>query len=140
MYEYTERLKQKKLKLSLKDRQDINLINRNISKMIKIARIEKGYTQEDLAKMLQTKQPSIARLESGKGTPTITFLNEVAKALETYLIEPRFKSVEHFYITEYAQIKEMSENTMTHYNQIEATSKNKDYSQPSLLNFKFLTN
>ena len=44
-------------------------------------RIEKGLTQEELADLIDTKQPSIARLESGRRAPSLAFLRRVAKAL-----------------------------------------------------------
>jgi len=54
-------------------------------------RILRGLTQEQLAEMVGTKQPSIARLESGKTAPRLDFLRRVVEALGgklTVLIEP----------------------------------------------------
>lgn len=45
-------------------------------------RILRGLTQEQLAEKVGTKQPSIARLESGRSTPTLDFLQRVAEALD----------------------------------------------------------
>jgi transcriptional regulator with XRE-family HTH domain len=44
-------------------------------------RILRGLTQEQLAELVGTKQPGIARLESGASTPTLSFLRKVATAL-----------------------------------------------------------
>jgi DNA-binding XRE family transcriptional regulator len=44
-------------------------------------RILRGLTQEELAEKVGTKQPSIARLESGKTEPKISFLRRLAEAL-----------------------------------------------------------
>jgi DNA-binding XRE family transcriptional regulator len=44
-------------------------------------RILRGLTQEQLAELADTKQPSIARLESGTSTPSLSFLRKVAAAL-----------------------------------------------------------
>ena len=52
-------------------------------------RILRGLTQEQLAARVGTHQPSIARLESGASTPTVTFLRKVAAALGSRL-EVRF--------------------------------------------------
>lgn len=49
------------------------------------ARIEKGLTQEDLAKRIGTKQSVISRLESGRANPSVAFLKKLAQALNTYL-------------------------------------------------------
>jgi len=54
-------------------------------------RILRGLTQEQLAEMVGTKQPSIARLESGRTAPRLDFLRRVVEALGgklTVLIEP----------------------------------------------------
>jgi len=45
-------------------------------------RILRGLTQEQLAEKAGTKQPSIARLESGRSTPSLDFLRRVAEALD----------------------------------------------------------
>ena len=44
-------------------------------------RIERGLTQAQLAALVGTKQPSIARLEKGQSTPSVAFLNRLAAAL-----------------------------------------------------------
>jgi len=44
-------------------------------------RILRGLTQEQLAELVGTKQPSIARLESGRTEPKISFLRRVVEAL-----------------------------------------------------------
>ena len=46
-------------------------------------RIEKGWSQTELAKHAETKQANISRLESGLSNPSINFLQKVAKALDT---------------------------------------------------------
>src|SRR5262245_32010385 len=48
-------------------------------------RIARGLTQAQLAKLVGTKQPSIARLESGASQPSVAFLRKVAAALGTRL-------------------------------------------------------
>jgi predicted transcriptional regulator len=45
-------------------------------------RILRGLTQEQLAEKVGTKQPSIARLESRRSTPSLDFLQRVAEALD----------------------------------------------------------
>ena len=45
-------------------------------------RLAKGLTQEQLAKLLNTKQESIARLESGGSLPSLTTFRKVADALD----------------------------------------------------------
>ena len=44
-------------------------------------RIERGLTQAQLAELVGTKQPSIARLERGDSEPSIAFLRRIAEAL-----------------------------------------------------------
>jgi len=44
-------------------------------------RILSGLTQEQVAKMVGTKQSSIARLESGRTEPKLSFLQRVVEAL-----------------------------------------------------------
>lgn len=49
-------------------------------------RIMRGLTQKQLADLLHTQQPSIARLESGKSSPDLEFLERVASALGARLV------------------------------------------------------
>ncbi len=44
-------------------------------------RILKGLTQAQLAEMVGTRQPSVARLENGTSGPSLSFLDKVAIAL-----------------------------------------------------------
>jgi DNA-binding XRE family transcriptional regulator len=44
-------------------------------------RIQRGLTQAQLAEMVGTRQPSIARIESGKSLPSLSFLERVAQVL-----------------------------------------------------------
>ncbi|MBM3181712.1 MAG: helix-turn-helix transcriptional regulator [Chloroflexi bacterium] len=46
------------------------------------ARIKKGLSQADLAKMAGTKQANISRLESALGNPTLKLVNKILQALE----------------------------------------------------------
>jgi transcriptional regulator with XRE-family HTH domain len=61
-----------------------------IGEMVIDARVKFGLTQAELAKLAETQQPSIARLENGTTLPTLTFLEKLAKSMGTYLVGPRF--------------------------------------------------
>lgn len=50
------------------------------------ARIDRGLTQEALAKKVKTKQSAIARIESGNANPSIGFLQKLAEALGKKLV------------------------------------------------------
>lgn len=52
-------------------------------------RIQRGLTQAQLAEMVGTRQPSIARLENGNSIPSLSFLKRIADALDAR-IELRF--------------------------------------------------
>jgi transcriptional regulator with XRE-family HTH domain len=52
-----------------------------VGDMVIRARIEKGFTQEKLAKKAKTSQPAIARLESSSRLPSLTFLKRVMDAM-----------------------------------------------------------
>ncbi len=59
-------------------------------------RLAKGLTQEQLAKLLNTKQESIARLESGSSLPSLSTVRKVANALDAEVeinLRPRQHSV-----------------------------------------------
>jgi DNA-binding XRE family transcriptional regulator len=48
-------------------------------------RIARGLTQAQLAALVGTKQPSIARIENGKTEPKLSFLRRLAEALDARL-------------------------------------------------------
>ncbi|MDO8638971.1 MAG: helix-turn-helix transcriptional regulator [Candidatus Daviesbacteria bacterium] len=56
------------------------------------ARINKGITQQKLAKKMGTTQSAIARLESGNANPSVSFLQKLAQALNSKL-EIKFTAV-----------------------------------------------
>jgi transcriptional regulator with XRE-family HTH domain len=61
--------------------------------MILDARLKSGMTQVELAERMQTKQPAIARLETGASFPSLRMLDRMAKdVFHTYLLPPRFAS------------------------------------------------
>jgi transcriptional regulator with XRE-family HTH domain len=62
-----------------------------IGKMIADARIARKMTQERLAEILQTQQPSIARVERGSYLPSFSFLQKIADALNAKLLPPRLE-------------------------------------------------
>jgi transcriptional regulator with XRE-family HTH domain len=49
-------------------------------------RLEKGWSQADLAEHVGTKQANISRLENGLSNPSVEFLQKIAKALDTELV------------------------------------------------------
>ena len=67
-------LKDKKVAKAYEDLYlEFSIINQIIDK-----RIKKGMSQKDLALKMGTKQPSIARFESGYYNPTISFLKKIS--------------------------------------------------------------
>ncbi|HEY0220743.1 MAG TPA: helix-turn-helix transcriptional regulator [Candidatus Paceibacterota bacterium] len=60
------------------------------SQLITEARLHKNLSQEGLAELVGTHQPSIARIESGATLPSLSFLERIAEAIGTYLIAPKF--------------------------------------------------
>lgn len=101
LIEYTKKAKNIDKLIASKGKNNIDYINLKISKDVKLARVKRGITQSELAKKIGTKQSSISRLESGKISPSISFLNDIAIALDTTLIEPRFESTEDKEIKKY---------------------------------------
>lgn len=49
------------------------------------ARVEKGLTQAQLAKKMNTKQSVISRVENGRTTPSLSFLKRLSKVLNASL-------------------------------------------------------
>lgn len=66
----------------------------DVGQQITEARVIRGITQQELARRIGTKQPSIARLENGLSSPSLSFLERIAEALDTKLIAPKFELVE----------------------------------------------
>lgn len=56
-----------------------------IARAIIRARIEKGFTQKQLADKLHTRQSVISRVEGANTTPSISFLKRLATAFNTTL-------------------------------------------------------
>lgn len=57
-------------------------------------RMLRGLTQAQLAEMVGTRQPSIARLENGSSTPSLSFLSKIAEALNAkieFKLVPKIK-------------------------------------------------
>jgi len=49
------------------------------------ARLEKGYTQKQLAEKLHTRQSVISRVENAKTVPSLSFLKRLAEVLDASL-------------------------------------------------------
>ncbi|MCX6816326.1 MAG: helix-turn-helix transcriptional regulator [Candidatus Beckwithbacteria bacterium] len=58
------------------------------------ARMKKGITQRKLAAKLKTKQSVISRLETGRGNPSVHFLQKLAAAFDSVL-EINFRPLAH---------------------------------------------
>ncbi len=75
----------------LKDDRDYQEVEKELKVVLDMAddilslRMEKGWSQAELAKRAGTKQANISRLESGLSNPSVNFLQKVAKALDTNL-------------------------------------------------------
>lgn len=66
-----------------------------VAKYVRQLRIKHELTQAKLAKLVKTKQTSIARIENpGSPMPSLRFLKKIAKALKTELIPPKFLELE----------------------------------------------
>lgn len=68
-----------------KKNRDTRLIS-ELGTLLLRARLEKGISQAELARRMQTQQPSIARVEGGLVSPTLKFLERMANALEIRII------------------------------------------------------
>lgn len=86
-----ELLKDPKFRKVYEDKTDKRF---KVSEDIHELRVRAGLTQEQLAKKIGTKQSSIARAESGVAPHSLNFLEKIAKALDTSLLEPKFASLE----------------------------------------------
>ncbi|NER15119.1 helix-turn-helix domain-containing protein [Leptobacterium flavescens] len=60
-------------------------LKRKIGKRIVELRLEKGWSQSDLARACEKDRQAIEKLENGKVNPTLYSLLEISKALEVPL-------------------------------------------------------
>jgi transcriptional regulator with XRE-family HTH domain len=58
----------------------------DVGDAVLILRLEKGWSQTELARRAGTRQASISQLESALGNPSIRFLQKVAEALGVELV------------------------------------------------------
>lgn len=72
---------------------DNNDFEFEVSYSITELRLRFGLTQKELAKKIGTKQPSIARMESGVELPSLRILKKIADSLNVNLIPPKFDFV-----------------------------------------------
>jgi len=61
------------------------ILEYEIARALILARVKKRLTQAQLSKMLKTRQSVISRVESGKTTPSLSFLKRLASVLNLSL-------------------------------------------------------
>jgi len=49
-------------------------------------RLDAGLTQKDVSERMGKQQPAVARFEAGNTVPTLTFLQDIAEALDARLV------------------------------------------------------
>lgn len=52
---------------------------------MKLARIEKGYSQQDLADLVEATRQTVGLIEKGKYNPTLNLCKRISKALDKTL-------------------------------------------------------
>jgi len=62
--------------------QELKLIFEIADQVLRL-RLERGWSQTELAKHAETKQANISRLESGLSNPSIKFLQKLGRALDS---------------------------------------------------------
>ena len=97
------RISDYKKQISIEDKELAKKLERDIShqigKMLIQARLLKGVTQEGLANLVKTKQPSIARIEGGSTVPSLRFLQKIVEAMDYTLLPPRIAELEELNTT-----------------------------------------
>jgi transcriptional regulator with XRE-family HTH domain len=58
----------------------------DVGDAVLLLRLEKGWSQTELARRAGTRQASISHLESALGNPGVSFLQKVAEALDVELV------------------------------------------------------
>jgi repressor LexA len=84
---YKTYVQKNNININRKDK-DFDLCN-----LVTEARIHAGISQSELARRMGTKQSNISRAESGKIVPGISFLKEVAKAVNASFVFPKFSFI-----------------------------------------------
>ncbi len=74
-----------------KEAQEETRLEYEIARALIKARIEKGLTQADVAKRMNTKQSVISRVENARTVPSLSFLKRLAQVLDASL-QVQFKS------------------------------------------------
>lgn len=98
--------------------------NFELAQMVMEARISYGLTQTQLARLVRTKQPSIARLEGGAHTPSLVLLQAIADALKIHLTWPRFETIESAVGASNTQVSMLqSEESLSHLPQVRTVNK-----------------
>lgn len=73
-----------------KKQEEFSELDFDLSYLVTAARLWSGLTQDQLAKKVGTKQPAIARLESGSLVPSWKILKKIASVIGTDIVSPRF--------------------------------------------------
>jgi len=60
----------------------------DIASMVHQARVERGLSQTELAKLTNKKQASVSRFESGRSLPSLKYLLDIAVAMNSFLMPP----------------------------------------------------
>jgi len=55
---------------------------KKLGKKIKLARVEKDLSQDQLAELIKAKQKSISRYETGSALPSLETLEKITRALQ----------------------------------------------------------
>ncbi len=66
-------------------------------------RVSRGLTQEELARVLNTKQASIARIESGTYLPSLSMIKKIADVLNAEVelrLKPKIKARHPFLVSD----------------------------------------
>lgn len=65
---------------------NIEVAKKNFLWALSWARLRKGWTQADLARELNMQQSAIARIESGRGNPSLKTLIKITEKLDVNLM------------------------------------------------------
>lgn len=109
-------------------------IEYQVARLIRDQRIHKGMTQGQLAKLVKTAQPNIARIESGTHSPSIKTLKQIARALGVEL-DVRFVDAEKAVLSFFASVEtaivtsKHEPSTRTHPYLSDPDIRNQTYSQ-----------